>query len=367
MQTLDPVNEPARRVLIIDDDDDILLILKTSLDPEYQTECAKSYSELAKALETFVPDIAVVDINLPGQDGFHCIEKIKEKNQNVLSIAISGMISRDHLFQGIRNKVFDYIEKPFNFELVAKRVDLARKHILLRMHPYGSVEQNLHRIINVGLAAKDVLTNEVNPLLHSVQLLLAEQARRLPVKQENRPVHDLMTQVMRAISDIRTRMHTLMQPFQELQFFYERNSFSAIVGSCLNIFNTTLETLHIDTRQQFDKELFVFCDANEMGQLIVNLLANAINSSLNAHSRWLMLTLDADKQNLYFSLTSSDVQGISGGLRLWILNLLGIKGTERFNATEELCMRLAKKHSGNIQVTRDNVCKKVTLTLPHLN
>ena len=114
------------RIHIIEDDAEISELLSTYLERRGH-ECVMSHSaEEAEAHDPSGFDLCVVDIMLPGRDGFSFCEWVRERSDVPLVIlsAEKGDANRIH---GIELGADDYLEKPFN-----PRELLARINALLR-------------------------------------------------------------------------------------------------------------------------------------------------------------------------------------------------------------------------------------------
>jgi CheY-like chemotaxis protein len=72
------MNEKVKKVMVIDDEDDVIFLLKTLLDQMGFKVSAFTDSVLAlQAFKAGVYDLAILDIRLPGLDGFELYERLK--------------------------------------------------------------------------------------------------------------------------------------------------------------------------------------------------------------------------------------------------------------------------------------------------
>ena len=114
-----------RNILIVDDIVDNLKVLSSTLNREgYEIRCAKNGPMALKAAVKVVPDLILLDINMPGMNGYQVCQKLKQdpKTQNIPIIFLSAL---DRLLD--KAKAFevgglDYITKPFQVEEVLIRV-----------------------------------------------------------------------------------------------------------------------------------------------------------------------------------------------------------------------------------------------------
>ncbi len=115
------------RVLVVDDDPDLCILLSEYLSANgYQVQTVGDGSALRKALATGVPDIIVMDLMLPGEDGLSLTRSVKAQwDVPVLMLSARGA-EMDRVI-GLEVGADDYLAKPFG-----PRELLARLRALLR-------------------------------------------------------------------------------------------------------------------------------------------------------------------------------------------------------------------------------------------
>ncbi len=122
-----------QRILIVDDDQMNLEIMKEILGDNYSMALAESGYEALEILPKFSPDLILLDIMMPGMDGYEVCRKIRADKQYCFTkiILVSGKAMVKERLEGYSAGVDDYICKPFvNEELEAKiRVFLKLKHV----------------------------------------------------------------------------------------------------------------------------------------------------------------------------------------------------------------------------------------------
>ena len=129
-------------VLIVDDNKDILFAVKESLesDPAYGVECAQSGIECLEKMKSLKPDVILMDIMMPGMDGFEVVAKIKA-DEGAKNIPIMFLTAKtDKLSQGIGKAMsVEYIEKPFDPADLKERIEkiIKRRHMYENICPGG--------------------------------------------------------------------------------------------------------------------------------------------------------------------------------------------------------------------------------------
>ncbi|MBR6402209.1 MAG: response regulator transcription factor [Eubacterium sp.] len=110
-----------QKVLIVDDDENIAELIALYLEKEqFDTETAADGEEALTLAKVYDPDLILLDIMLPGMDGYEVCQQIrKEKDTPIIFLSAKGEIFDKVL--GLKMGADDYIVKPFDSnELVAR-------------------------------------------------------------------------------------------------------------------------------------------------------------------------------------------------------------------------------------------------------
>jgi len=108
-------------MLVIDDDASILCLLKRTLDLEgYRTFTANEGKSGLDLVDREMPDLIILDITMPGMDGYTICQHIREFSQ-VPIIMVTARGNEEEKIRGFECGADDYVTKPFfNRELVAR-------------------------------------------------------------------------------------------------------------------------------------------------------------------------------------------------------------------------------------------------------
>jgi len=121
---------PKETILIIEDDKDILELVKYNLNKEgYNVLTALSGEEGLELLKTKRPDLIILDIMLPGIDGFGVCRLLKgePKTAHIPIIMLTARGEESDIVTGLELGANDYITKPFS-----PKVLIARMRVILR-------------------------------------------------------------------------------------------------------------------------------------------------------------------------------------------------------------------------------------------
>lgn len=131
-------------VLIVDDDPALLKMAGEILNDVYAVSFAKSGLEMLELLEAdYVPDIILLDVDMPGMNGFDALRKLRkmEDAQDIPVVFLTGAAGLESELEGLSSGAADYITKPF----VKERL-LARLHTHLengkRLRQLSMMEKN---------------------------------------------------------------------------------------------------------------------------------------------------------------------------------------------------------------------------------
>ena len=113
------------RILIADDTPASLSLLASVLEPHgYEILTASSGRDALKIAERAVPDLVMLDVMMPGHDGFAVCRTLKSEDatRDIPVIFLTSKQETKSVLQGFRVGAVDYILKPFHSEEVVTRV-----------------------------------------------------------------------------------------------------------------------------------------------------------------------------------------------------------------------------------------------------
>ena len=118
-----------QKILIVDDDNNIAELIALYLTKEcYETKIVNDGESVMPAMESFSPNLILLDIMLPGMDGYQVCREVRMKH----SVPIIMLSAKGEVFDkvlGLELGADDYIEKPFDSkELVARAKAVLRRY-----------------------------------------------------------------------------------------------------------------------------------------------------------------------------------------------------------------------------------------------
>lgn len=131
-------------ILVVDDEADIRDAISGILDDEgHEPRCASCATSTFREINTRQPDLIILDIWLQGsrKDGIEVLKTVKRDNPDIPVIIISGHGNVELAVAAIQQGAYDFIEKPFNTDVlnvtVARALEtssLRRENSILRRH-----------------------------------------------------------------------------------------------------------------------------------------------------------------------------------------------------------------------------------------
>lgn len=113
----------ATDILIIEDDKSIATLLADFLkDKGYVVTVAHDGDRAISLFEKYGARLVVLDIMLPGADGFTILSKIR-KDSNTPVLIVSARDSKEDKLNGILGGADDYIEKPYDIDILLAKID----------------------------------------------------------------------------------------------------------------------------------------------------------------------------------------------------------------------------------------------------
>lgn len=131
------------RILIIDDDRELCILIKRSIISEnIEADFCNSGKEGLQKLNEHEYQLVILDVMMPGMDGFETLEEIRKDNSLPILMFTSKNDSISKV-RGLRAGADDYLTKPFDMdELIARIVSLIRRYTRFNQQD-GEILQNL--------------------------------------------------------------------------------------------------------------------------------------------------------------------------------------------------------------------------------
>ena len=172
------------KIYAVEDDAAIRELYTYSLESEFDCHCFDDGESFFAALTADVPDLILLDVMLPGEDGFDILSRLKDKDatSHIPVIMVSAKGEEVSKVKGLNMGADDYIAKPFGvLELVA------RIKANLRKHTRNTPDSSTYKDITIDNLKHRVLVNgeQIQTTLKEFNLLglLCENAEAVQQRE----------------------------------------------------------------------------------------------------------------------------------------------------------------------------------------
>ena len=162
--TVSATSVPPKRVLVVDDEETILEFLTMGL--TYEGWSVATAGDGSGALEMAArqrPDLVILDVMLPGMDGFSVCRRLRERS-DVPIIMLTARGELEDRVAGLDFDADDYLFKPFRFQELLARI----RAVLRRRTPLG------HSVVRLADVCLNRNTREVDRAGQAVELTQRE-------------------------------------------------------------------------------------------------------------------------------------------------------------------------------------------------
>ena len=176
------------KILIIDDDRELCALIKRSVQAEnIEADFCNTGKEGLQKLREQEYQLVVLDVMMPGMDGFETLEEIRKENSLPILMFTSKNDSISKV-RGLRAGADDYLTKPFDMdELIARIASLIRRYTRFN-HQAGAVQKLDFDGLQIDLENRSVTTSngtfELPPKEFDLLLYCAKHQGKILTKQQ---------------------------------------------------------------------------------------------------------------------------------------------------------------------------------------
>jgi two-component system, sensor histidine kinase and response regulator len=273
------------KVLIVDDvPENIQVLVHLLSEKGLKVNYAESGTKALKAIKNNIPDLILLDVSMPGMDGFEVCEKLKNDplTMHIPVIFLTAKVDQQDIINGLEKGAVDYVTKPFNANELIKRIFT---HLELKYNRDVITRQNeeLSKLNEVKNQLFSVISHDMKNLFNNI-LFGAESLEKEIEFFEKKEI----TQMAGMINDSAKQAFSLLQnlldwsrsQMQSTNYSPAKAEMLILVNQSISLFKPTARkkniSLNVDTSGEFFQ---AFADLEMVKAVLRNLLSNAIKYS----------------------------------------------------------------------------------------
>jgi putative two-component system response regulator len=145
------MSEAKKNIFLVDDNVTNLTVGRTALLGHYNVSTINSGERLLKMLEKSIPDLILLDIEMPDINGYDVIKIIKSKKEmeNIPVIFLTAKSDAEGELEGLSLGAIDYITKPFSQPLLLKRIEMHLELVEYNNRLQEMVEEKTKSVVDL--------------------------------------------------------------------------------------------------------------------------------------------------------------------------------------------------------------------------
>jgi len=302
------------KILIVDDRPENISIIEETLDHEgFVIAVSTSGVEALDIAPKFMPDLILLDIMMPGLNGFETCQRLKAdiRTKNMPVIFLTARASIEDTIKGFECGAVDYIQKPYQVEEVLVRVRTQLKMVSLLNH-----YQKFQDILNENMKDLQRSNSELNQFAGMASHDLHEPLRKiryfsdklekfLNLGNENPGASKWLTKIRNSVDKMQSLIHSLLQLSKVGQIHpFEQVDLEELVSEVLTDLEPRIRenrgTVHVDSLPTVE------ADRIQMRQLFQNLISNSIKFHRKEEPPLIHIKASLCKQSNMWKITVQD-------------------------------------------------------------
>lgn len=270
------MNDYRPAILIVDDiPSNIQIIGKILKEYNYDIEFATNGDDALDWIETKRFDLVLLDIMMPGMDGFEVCKRITESNPDnkPAIIFITAKTDMDSIVKGLELGAVDYVVKPFQKKELLARI---RTHLTILQQRYELQQANIFKSKLLSIIGHD-LRDPIGSLKSYVDIYL----------ELHPDLDNNIKEFMHEVSGISENAYILLENLLSwaksqtgvISCKAEVTDFKNIVNDSVGLFSNLASKKNIRLSIEVPENTMVYCDPELISTVIRNLVSNAIKFS----------------------------------------------------------------------------------------
>jgi len=346
--------QPSETILIVDDNPvNLRVMIQNLAEAGYETRIAQDGQEAIEQLELSLPDIILLDIMMPGMDGFETCEQIKKipSAKNIPIIFMTALSETENKVKGLKLGAVDYITKPFQHEEVLARINT---HLTIRRQQVALNHLNATKDRFFSIIAHD-LRGVFNPLMISTDMLI-----KIATKEESSKMIQFANSVKKSTHNAYELLENLLTwsrcQRDSIDVTFTKMEIGKVIQKNVDLYIEKAGQKNISLSYDVPEGIIAYADRNITDTILRNLIANALKFTHAGGS--IKIGVEQKEEFLHIAVsddgTGIDKEGLEKLFK--IDSKYKKKGTANEHGTGLgliLCKELSIKNNGNIWVTSE--------------
>lgn len=273
--TRDPI------ILVVDDNPKNLQIIALTLrELKYKLIIADGGQKAIELSDRYQVDLILLDVMMPGIDGFEVCRVIKSKPQNngTPIIFLTALGEKANLVKGFELGAVDYITKPFNKEELISRI---KTHLDLKFarDELQSVSNNLAESNAIKDKMFSVIGHDLRSPVGSIKMMLEFLLGNID-SYDIQKIKETISSLSKTTDEVFNLLENLLwwarSQSGNLVIIPENIQLSSLIRGLYYLNKESLSIKNIRFESAIDNECMVFSDMNMLKTVLRNLISNAI-------------------------------------------------------------------------------------------
>ena len=370
------INPAEFKLLVVDDVQTNVLLLKALLGKEgYGILVANNGQEALEVIRNENPDLILLDVMMPGMDGFEVAERLKseEFRCEIPIIFLTALDDTQSIVNGFKLGVGDFISKPFRKEELMVRI----KHQLSLVAARRIIEEK-NEELRKTIAGRDkmysVIAHDLRSPMASMKMLLNTIMMSVEKDKIDPDIFDMLEMSNKTSEEVFSLLDNLLKwtksQLGKLTVIPQKLDISGLADGVVEVMNSVAEVKHIKLIRTDHESFFVYVDIEMIKSILRNLISNAVKFS-NPDSE-IKVGIKAEDGKVIVSVTDSG-KGIKKEDQHKLLKdsthftTYGTNSEEGSGLGLLLCRDFARKNGGDLWFeSEENLGSVFSFSLPQL-
>lgn len=267
-------------ILVVDDQPNNLKVISSVLGDSYSLSFANNGPNALKILENLQPDLILLDVMMPGMDGYEVCQRIKstEKTKELPVIFLTAKNDIEDILKAFRAGAVDYITKPFNIMELKVRVGnhLSLKHTREQLK---NANDKLLQVIHEKDKFFTIIAHDLrNPFIgiSSLSQIMVEQLGSLQLDEMEEYAREIHHASTNAFNLLKNLLSWAKSQTGRMDFVPQHLNVQELITETISFIQEAAILKSIEIESQIAEGLSVFADKEMVATVMRNLVSNAV-------------------------------------------------------------------------------------------